>query len=301
MLLSALKAIYPQIMYEGEGAGAGTPPPAGSTPPAGTPPPAGSEGPWYKQAGVADEHHDWLAAKQFGDLNTALTSYRSLEGVMGRERLAIPKDGEDAPAYDAIYKTLGRPDNAEGYKLPEGSKISGDEWKVFAPIFHEAGVSQSQAEKILGAYEKRAGEISAAAEVERGNQEQAQVKQLTDEWGSANEANSDIASRAFRALGIDEATSDAIESAIGYYKTMKLFHAIGAGMSEPALRQDGKAGDAAGQSGTVESLQRKMKDLFADQAFMDKYTHSDPRVRKDPIEQIQAIQKQIADLQGGKR
>lgn len=255
------------------------------------------DGTWYGKAGIAPEHHEWLGSKQFADPNLQIASHRSLETLIGRQRLAVPANAEDKEAHEAIFKTLGRPDKPEGYKLPEGSKISGDEWKNFAPIFHEAGISQAQAERILAAYEKRGGDISAAAETERANEEARQVAALDTEWGSAAEGNKDIAAHAFRALGIDEATSDKIEQAIGYQATMKLFHKLGSGMSEAQLRVDGGKGQQGGDmGGTLETAKNQLKTKFDDPVFMAKYMNSDPRVRKGAIEEVEAIQKRIADL-----
>lgn len=272
----------------GAGGGNGGAPGAGGQPV--------QDGTWYGKAGISAEHHEWLGSKQFADPNLQIASHRSLETLIGRQRLAVPANAEDKEAHEAIYKSLGRPDKPDGYKLPEGSKISGDEWKNFAPIFHEAGVSQAQAERILAAYEKRGGDINTAAETERLNEETRQTAALDAEWGSAAEANKDIAARAFRALGIDEATSDKIEAAIGYQATMKLFHKLGSGMSEAQMRVDGGKGNSGGDmGGSLEGAKGKLKAKFDDPVFMAKYMNSDPRVRKGAIEEVEAIQKTIAD------
>lgn len=277
--------------WEGEGAAGGA---GGETPPAG-----GEGATWYEKSGVAADHHEWLRGKQFADVNLLLASHRSLEGLVGRQRLAVPNGPEDKEAWEAIYRTSGRPDKPEGYKLKDGSKINGDEFKAFQPIFHEAGVSQAQAERILEAYEKRAGEQFAAADVERANAEKLQVEKLDKEWGSQAEANKDVASRAFRQLGMDEAMSDKIEAAIGYEATMKLFHAIGSGMKEPAFHQDGAKGGSHNMGGTLEGERNKLQTLFKDEPFMKRYMNGDPRIRKSAIEEVEAIQKRISDLTTG--
>lgn len=278
-------------------AGEGNP---GAITPSAADPAQGSADTWYGKAGVANEHHEWLASKQFADVNLALASHRSLEGLIGRQRLAVPQNDADAEAWNAIYKQVGRPETAEAYKLADGSKISGDEWKLFAPVFHEAGIGQRQAEKILGAYERRAGELDAAREVERVNEENRQIAALDKEWGSQTQANQDLAARAFRALGIDEGMSDKIEQAIGYQAMMKLFHTIGAGMGEAAFHQDGKRGSHA-EGGTLAAAKSELQAKFDNKDFMAKYMNGDPRVRQPAIQEIETIQKRIADLTQGVR
>lgn len=289
---------FGRVLMEGEGAGGGTAP---GTPPEGTPPAIPENAPWYQKAGVAQDHHEWLHAKQFADVNTALTSYRSLEGVVGRERLAVPKDATDTAALDAIYKTLGRPDKWEDYKLPEGSKIDGEKWKTYAPVFHKHGASPALVNDIVTTLEAQAAEHAAAVEVERANAEKAEIAAIEKEWGSALEANSDIAARAFRALGIDEATSDKIEAAIGYAATMKLFHNIGSGMSEAKMHQDGTKGGNQDMGGSLEGVKRQLDAKLKDAEFLKRYQNHDPRVRKEAIDEIEALQKQIVEKGGVKQ
>lgn len=271
----------------------GTPP--GNTPPAGNTPPPGNET-WYGKAGVAQEHHEWLGSKQFADPSVMIASYRSLESTIGRNRLAVPNNAEDTEAYNAIYKTLGRPDKPDDYKLPEKSKISGDEWKMFAPIMHKHGASPGFVNELLTAYEERAAKLEEARETERAAEETRQIEKLDKEWGSNKAHNTDIASRAFRALGIDEDTADKIEGVLGYEATMKLMHKIGSGMGEARLLQDGKNANTEGLGGNLAHWQGKLSELTKNQAFMDKYNHHDPRVRKGAIEEMEAIQIKIAEL-----
>lgn len=274
------------IYFEGEGGSGG-----GVTPPA-----VDANAPWYQKAGVAQEHHEWLAAKEFADPSIAIASHRNLETMIGRNRLAVPANADDKDAYTAIYRTLGRPDNAEGYKLPEAVKLNADEWKLFAPIFHGAGLSQGQTEAITGAYYKRATEQAAAIEAERVAAETREVEKLSGEWASNAEANKDIASRAFRVLGLDEETTNKIEGAIGYYATMKLFHNIGKGLSESVMHQDTTRRGGADTGESKEVLQTKINNLLKDPEFKGRYNDPDPRKRKDAILEMEALQKKLADI-----
>jgi len=266
----------------GAGGGGGAPAPAA---------------PWYQAAGVADEHREWLAGKGYADISTAIASHRSLETVIGRNRLAVPSGPEDQASYDAIYKTLGRPDTVEGYALKEGSKIKADEFKAtFAPVFHKAGISSSQATALLDAYEARAVALEEARQAEITARETREIEELDKVWASNKDANMDIASRAFRHLGISEEETSAIEEALGYKKTMEIFHKIGAGMSEASFHQDGKPGQH-GDGKNVDTLQAEMHAKLRDPDFKARYNHHDPRVRAPAIEEIEKMQKRIADLQ----
>jgi hypothetical protein len=280
-ILRTMAATY--LDAEG-GSGGGSGDPAGG----------GAPAPWYQTAGVAPEHHEWLAGKQFADPSIAIASHRSLEGIIGRNRLAVPTGPEDHVI------ALGRPKDATGYAAKEGSRIAADELKEFAPVFHKLGLSKAQADGLLEFYEGRAIAKETVTEGARKAAEDAQIAALEQKWGSSAAANQDIASRAFRALGVDEETADKIEGAIGYQATMELFHKIGAGMSESSFHQDGKPGGGEGGK-TVDTLRNDMNTKLRDAEFRKRYDNADPRVRETAIKEIEALQIEIAKREEGEQ
>src|ERR1700741_2930747 len=111
------------IYYAPDGVDA--PPPA---PPSSVPPPSADT--WYGKIGIAPEHHEFIKGKEYSDINTVLASHRNLESMVGRNRLAVPQNAEDKESYEAIYRTLGRPDKPD-YKLPEKGEFKDDAWRDF--------------------------------------------------------------------------------------------------------------------------------------------------------------------------
>jgi hypothetical protein len=275
---------------DGTGGGRDTPPPADGN----APPPADGNAPWYQAAGVAPEHQDWVRNKEFADINTALASYRSLEGTIGRQRLAVPKDANDQAAYDAIYGVIGRPNDPKGYKQPEGLKIDEKVWDRFTGVFHKHGVGQAQAEAILKEYHAFGSEGQAAKDTERVQQEAREEAELKKAWGKDYDANTDIAGRAWRALGMTEELSNKLESALGLKAFTEFFHKVGSGMSEAAMKQDGGNGQG-GNSGGVEAAKVARDRLLADKDFLARYQHSNQAIRNRAIEEIQPYMKIIAE------
>lgn len=285
--MNLFNRIFLNVYREGEGVGSGGGGSGDGSPPA----------PWYQTAGVAQEHHEWLAGKQFADVNLAMSSYRSLEGVLGRNRLAVPSGPDDAASYDAIYKALGRPDAHTDYKVKEGSRLDAKEFgEHFAPGLHKLGLSAAQVAGVLDLYEARAGVLSDLKTSEATARETREIEELDRAWASNKDANMDIASRAFRHLQISEEETAAIEEALGYKKTMEIFHKIGAGMSEASFHQDGKPGQHGGGK-TMETLQTEISAKLRDPDFKSRYNHHDPRVRKSAIDEMEVMQRQLADLQ----
>lgn len=256
----------------------------------------GAPAPWYAN-GVDAEHHEWLGTKQFANVNAALQSYRSLEGVLGRNRLAVPNGPEDTASYDAIYSALGRPNDAAGYTLKEGSTINAEEFKThYAPALHKLGVSASQAQGLLDLVEQRESAIKAAKDAELAGQEAQQKTALSQKWGAQEQTNVDIASRAFRNLGLTEEQTDGIESVLGYQATMELFHKIGAGMSEGSFHQDSRAGGGNPNDNTVEAVQKQINEKMADPEFKARYRHDNPTVRQKAIAELEPLQIKLGEL-----
>lgn len=252
---------------------------------------AGDGASWYQSAGVATEHHDFLRNKGFADIDVALASYKSLEGLVGRQRLAVPKDANDAAAYDAIYGALGRPADAKGYKQPEGLNIGSAAWDRFTGIFHKHGVGQGQAEAILKEYHAFGSEGIAAKEQERVREQAREEVELKKAWNKDFDVNSDIAGRAWRALGVSEELSNKIESALGFKSFMEFFHKIGAGMSEASLKIDTGGGM---NTNSVEQAKVARDRLLGDKNFLDRYQNGNQAIRNKAIEEIQPYIKVIA-------
>lgn len=247
---------------------------------------------WYAKAGAAPEHHDWMRNKEFADLNTTLASYRSLEGTIGRQRLAVPKDAADQAAYDALYTAIGRPPEAKGYKLPEGVKLEPKVWDRFSGLFHKHGVSQAAAEAIVKDYHTMGTELTQAGETERLAEEGRQEEALKKAWGKDFDAKSDIAGRAWRALGVTEELSDKLESTLGFKAFTEFFHKVGAGMTEAALKTDGGQGGGGGDNVQVAMAARDR--LMGDPEFLKRYQNSNQAIRQKAIDEIQPYFKIIA-------
>lgn len=283
-----------------DGGGGNPPPPGnggGNPPPGGGNPPPGDQ-PWYSTA-LAPEHHEWARSKQFADPNAAIASYRSLEQVMGRQRLAVPKDDADEAAFNAIYQTLGRPGEAKGYKLADGVKFDDKVWDRFSGVFHKAGLSQKQAEAITKEFHAFGTEGLAAKETARATAAETEKAALQKEWGDKYDGNSDLAKRAFRAAGLSEDMSDKIEDAIGYGAFMRLFAKLGEGMGEQRLSNDGGGGNFSGNS--VEQAQAAIDTRMKDPAFMKRYQSSNAAERNAAINEIQPFFKIVGDAKDAAR
>lgn len=250
-------------------AAGGTPPPATNASAGGTPPPA-SSGEWY--ASLPDESKGWVQNKQYRDLPTAIEAHRNLEklvGVPANRVLKLPENLEDPTAMGEVFGRLGRPDKPEGYniKAPEGGSKELSEWA--GKTFHELGLTKKQGETLFNKWnEQTSAQQAASLEASKLKLEQ-DTQALQKKWGAAYDQNSLIAAKGARKFGIDEATMDKIELAIGYQGVMELFHKFGAATGEDAF-VNGGSGQGIGAV-TPEAAKSRIAQLTSDSEWSKRY------------------------------
>ena len=143
----------------------------------------------------------------------ALRSYAHLERAFGADKVALPGKDAKPEDWDALYARLGRPAAPEQYDLagvarPDGMPWNAEGERAMLREMHAAGLSNRQARHLLSKYaEMQGGAWSVAASNGARRVEEARSA-LRRDWGSAYDAKSDLANRAFRLAfgdGVEEA------------------------------------------------------------------------------------------------
>jgi len=193
-----------------------------------------------------------VQAKGWKSPADVLRDYGQLEGLVGRDKIALP--GKDARPEDwaKVYSALGRPESADKYEIgdfkpPEGMPWNGEAQKAMLGKMHELGLNSQQAAGLLKAY----GEVQGGAW--QGYQEGAAkfaekaTADLRKEWGDAYDANLEIANRAVKeAFGEDLDNVKQVRLSDGSFLLdnpiiAKAFAKLGGSLSEDS--------DLAGQRG----------------------------------------------------
>lgn len=136
--------------------------------------------------------------------------YHSAQGLIGKKGLIVPGEGAKPEEIAAFHKALGVPDKPDDYKFdtPENVKLDGDRIAAWRKTLHEAGVSQAQANKIVGA--------AIAEEQGRAKAHQDQLaeweKQTKIELGANFDKEINHARYALRELDKDNKLSELLES-----------------------------------------------------------------------------------------
>ena len=187
--------------------------------------------------------------------------------------MVIPKPDAPKAEMDAFFNRLGRPTDPEGYKL---DKVQGSDpafSKTVSGWFHELGLSQAQGEKLATKFNEHVSGLMAAR-TEQGRVEfEADNARLTSEWGAAFQQKLADAQSARRGLGLDDATVDKLQGALGHYGLLNLLAKIGHAGGEPAF----EAGRSDGFQAVMTPAQAKaeIQNLSSDKDFRAKIMAKD--------------------------
>lgn len=240
--------------------------------------PGTNDAPWYGK--VDADTKAYIDAKGFKAIGDVVTSYRNFEKLRGapaERALNLPEKPDDKAGWDVVYDKLGRPKTSTDYKLPIPPGDDGTFAKTASGWFHEAGLSQKQAEAVAAKWnEHLAGVMS-----EQGQQSvrdlNTQKETLKNEWGSGHDKNMTVAIGTAKMLGLNAEMVDKLEGALGYDGVFKFLRDVGLKFGEDKF----VAGDGKGPGAlTQESAKSQISALKADREFMKKYVNGDSAAQK---------------------
>ena len=113
------------------------------------------------------------------------------QSMIGADKLAIPGKWANDDDWNNVYTKLGKPEDAQGYKLElkEGTQVDKDMESWYRGLAHKAGLNDRQANTIFQEYMAKEAELKSAnappspedVEIIKGEAEIA----LKKEWGKA--------------------------------------------------------------------------------------------------------------------
>lgn len=250
-------------------------PPA--TPPADpTPPTTG----WSD--GLPDDMKGYVENKGWKDPSEVLSSYQNLEklrGVPETQLLRLPDDPSADGAMDQIYERLGRPEAPDAYTNVIGDNLPGETFSEISKAAHAAGLTDSQYQVM----QQTMGELSA----KMAEAQEAESVAAFDQWKSANPDGFANAARVMAEVGMNE---DGVAALLSGDKTALYDFAakIGAKTSESPVIQG--EGDSS-LSMSPQAAKSKITEKLSDEKFMERYTHSNAKIRQPAIEEMERLQK----------
>lgn len=259
--------------------------PAGNPAPAAgdTGAPAGGT-PQAWDAGFDEGTRGFIQTKGWKGPADVLGSYQNLEKLLGADKagraIVPPKDDAAPEEWAAFYGKLGRPESADGYKLPVPDGDKGDFAKVASSWFHDAGLTAKQAETLAAKWNEHMGGMQQSQEAAFAQQTVVDEQDLRKEWGAQFEANAELARRARRESGLSDDEGKAIERAIGLGKAAKVFAFLGKQFAEAPMK--GGEGASRGTFGTNPAdAKARISALRADADWTARYLKGDTEARAE--------------------
>ncbi len=247
-----------------------------------------TESPFY--SGFNDDLKGFIETKGYESPEAIATALREYDLKGDMNKVALP-DFADEAATNEFYKTLGRPDTADAYELPElpeglPMEKETEQWKRETAF--KLGLNQKQATELAnslsGMFEETIQNHSDMIEQRSIEQE----KELKKEWGNDFDMRVELAKRAANEIGFKDELP-ALEQALGTGKAMKLLYEVG------KFYKEGNAPDNIPNSVSMSPAMAtaEINKLMADETFRKKYMQDSgaerelARARMAKLEKIQ--------------
>lgn len=197
--------------------------------------PADNNGGFNFSSALSAEYANHPSILKFnGNINDMAKSYLSLEQTMGQGNIAIPKDANDAVAWEAYDKAFGIP-TADKYDIKstdENTQVTPE----FKEIMHRNHISNAAAQDIFNEYVKERAGYAAEAAQEAEVQYEATVSALKSEWGAKYQQNMKLASDTLAKFSANKEEYSELLNLVGNSATaIRLLNKIGSSISEGSL------------------------------------------------------------------
>jgi hypothetical protein len=238
-------------------------------------------GGWF--TALDGETQGWLENKGWtaeDGLTQMVRAHRSLEGMMGRDKVIWPKDAQDKQGWAEIHRRMGVPSSWEDYGLaplgPDGKPdvaVDRSYADGMAQVFHKLGIGKETATALATEHATLQSALTAADNEAFQRSSAQDFDALRREWGGEADQRLAAAQRASRAFGLEPAVMGKIERAIGTRAMVSLLADIGTAISED--RGTGAGGFGSGGWLTPEAANARLVELRGDQDWTRRYFAGD--------------------------
>lgn len=106
---------------------------------------------------IPESYRDREYLKGIDSMDKFVEQFDNAQKLIGKKTVGIPNEESSIEEWNEFYNKMGRPESPEAYEfedlpeLPEGFGRSDEETEFLKKVFHEAGLTKQQANKILKA------------------------------------------------------------------------------------------------------------------------------------------------------
>ena len=223
---------------------------------------------YTSEGGLAENYTDLLRENGMENLTNTIQKYKSADGLLkGAANLVnfagkkvtgtiVPNEGSSPEEVAEYHKAIGVPESATAYDLKPENMAEGLGWDdglagEWQNVFHEAGVTQAQAQALSQAYsditntqlEQANQTLASNAEAEMAEQQRFMKKQ----WGANYDSNMQSAVDMAQVVGFDLENQGDM-TALRNPKVLDLLLAKSSSMQEGTLPRSGTPANANYQS-----------------------------------------------------
>lgn len=223
---------------------------------------AGNGGFNFNDALSAEYSNHPSITKFNGDVNNLAKSYLSLEQLMGQGRVAIPKDGNDAVAWEAYDKAFNIPAKDQDYNLTAKEGFDYDK-ASFTKLMRDNHISPAAAQNILNAYYDTMFEIRQTEAEAHAAQTAETISTLKHEWGAKYDQNINLANNTLAKICESKEEYEHILGIVGNdVSCIKFLNKIGSLTTEGSL--GGFEGQVSGFSKTPSEAKAEFDRIMND-------------------------------------
>jgi hypothetical protein len=238
---------------------------------------------------------DEPSLKSFDTVDKLAKSYVNAVKMIGgkpENLIQLPQEGE---SRDSLWNQMGRPEQPNGYDFTEYGDDNG-ELDGFREFAHETGLSQQQADGILGLYSSIQEEESNASTQQTEDQKIQTQIDLQREWGKNYDGKLDYAKRAFGQIGTPELSKLMDESGMGNHpEVIRAFSKVGEMLGEDSLVIGSGLG---GNRTSPEDAKNEIQGLYRDKEFSEAYRDNRNPNHKTAMSKMDKLFKQAYQAQG---
>lgn len=188
---------------------------------------------WYSS--LSEEYRNHPSIQKFSDANGLAKSYLSLESLMGRDKIPVPKDANDLNAWGLYNKAFNVPETIEGYDLKiEG--VENPDLSKAKELMHKYHISNETAQALIDAHIQDVKDYENAKTQAFNAEAEEATKQLKAEWGLKYDENLKTAKNFLEKMSDNKEEFDYFNNKIGNdVHFIKLLSKMGNSISEGSL------------------------------------------------------------------
>lgn len=228
---------------------------------------------WQEKAGINEEFRTNPTIAQAKDINGLVKMTIDAQSMVGADKILAPKEDWTESDWNQHYEKLGRPEDKDGYSLPDYSKwenvpegfdIKEDQYEAFKDSLHKHGVSKRQGDAIIQDILQQNVESFRTNVGERDSLINESTQKLKDEFGDNFSGNIEVAESVLKKFGSEDLGGFLRDSGLdSNYDFVKFLVDVGKHFTEDS----GDGGQSSLGLSTPAAAQQEIENLKRDEKF----------------------------------